>query len=82
LWLTLDAGNFEQIEVNTKTGGVRVGLAAATAFTRTARLRVEQPVHAKPGIYHPTKTLNTERDALVVPLGEELTWIELARNAR
>jgi hypothetical protein len=82
LWLTLDAGEFEQVEVNTKTGAVRLGLAAATAFTRIARLRVEQPVHAKPGIYHPTKTLSTERDALVVPLGEELTWIELARNAR
>src|SRR5579862_410614 len=33
LWLTLDAGTFERIEVNSKTGEVRLGLSGATPFT-------------------------------------------------
>jgi len=77
LWLTLDAGNFETVEVNSKTGSVRVGLAPATPFTRAARLRVEQPAKAKTGVYRPVKTLNSERDAWVVPLGETTTWVDL-----
>ncbi len=77
LWLTLDAGNFETVEVNSKTGSVRVGLAPATPFTRAARLRVEQPAKVKTGLYRPVKTLNSERDAWVVPLGETNTWVDL-----
>ncbi|MGA2855361.1 MAG: DUF5695 domain-containing protein [Candidatus Sulfotelmatobacter sp.] len=80
LWLTLDAGNFETVEVNSKTGSVRVGLAPATPFTRAARLRVEQPAKVKTGVYRPVKTLNSERDAWVVPLGETTTWVDLALN--
>jgi hypothetical protein len=80
LWLTLDAGSFERVEVNSKTGVVRLGLAAATSFTPAARLRVEQPAQVKPGAYRPTKSLNSERDALVVPLGKDITWIELVPN--
>ena len=77
LWLTLDAGTFENIEVNAKTGGVRVGLAGATSFTPLARLRVEEPAHAKSGAYRPAKELPSERGAWVVPLGKETTWLEL-----
>jgi hypothetical protein len=80
LWLRLDSGNFEQIEVNSKTGMVRVGLAAATPFTPVARLHVEQPADVKAGAYRPATPLNTERDALVVPLSNEITWIELRPN--
>jgi len=78
LWLTLDAGTFETVEMNSKTGSVRVGLAPATPFTRTARLHVEQPAKIKSGIYRPERTLHSERDAWVVPLGETTTWIDLA----
>jgi hypothetical protein len=77
LWLTLDAGSFESVEVNSKTGAVRVGFAPATPFTRAARLLVEQPAKVKPGVYRPVKTLNSERDAWVVPLGETTTWVDL-----
>jgi hypothetical protein len=77
LWLTLDAGNFETVEMNSKTGSVRVGLAPATPFTHAARLRVEQPAKVKAGLYRPVKVLNSERDAWVVPLGETTTWIDL-----
>jgi hypothetical protein len=43
LWLTLDAGTFQGIEVNSKTHAVRVGLSASTPSTSKARLRIEQP---------------------------------------
>jgi len=77
LWLTLDAGNFQSVEVNTKTGAVRLGLAAATSFTPSARLRIEQPARVISGVYHPVKTLTSERGAWVVPLGKDVTWVEL-----
>lgn len=82
LWLTLDAGNFERIELNSNDGTVRVGLAPATSSTPTARLRVDQPSRAQAGAYRPTEKLNVERDAFVVPLGKEVTWIELASTSR
>jgi len=78
LWLTLDAGNFENIEVNSKSGVVRVGLDAATPFTPSARLYIERPGQMKSGAYQPVKALASERDAWIVPLGKETTWVELA----
>jgi hypothetical protein len=78
LWLTLDAGEFESVEVNPKTGVVRVGLAAATPFTSSARLRMEQPARAKTGVYQPVAEFKIERGAFVVPLDKRTTWIELA----
>ena len=78
LWLTLDAGKFEAIELDSKTGAVRVGLAPTTQFTPAARLRVEQPAKVDGvGTYHPTKQFQVERDAYVVPLGKATTWVEL-----
>ena len=80
LWLTLDAGKFEQVEVNSKTGEVRVGLSASSEFTPLARLHVEQPSRVKAGDYRPTTHFEVERGAYVVPLGKEITWIELVPN--
>jgi hypothetical protein len=80
LWLTLDAGTFENVEVNSKTGEVRLGFSAATAFTASARLHIEQPGRVKAGTYRPVKTLVSERDDWIVPLAQGITWIELARN--
>jgi hypothetical protein len=77
LWLTLDAGSFEQIEVNSKTGAVRVGLDGATPFTPVARLRVEETARVKTQQYHSAAALKTERGALLVPLAKETTWIDL-----
>jgi Family of unknown function (DUF5695) len=78
LWLILDAGRFEGIEVNTRTGAVRVGLSAATEFTLVARLRIEQPARIKDiGKYHSTQRLKQERDALVIPLDKGVTWVDL-----
>ncbi|HMV83684.1 MAG TPA: DUF5695 domain-containing protein [Blastocatellia bacterium] len=79
LWLTLDAGRFETVELNAKTGAVRVSLASATSETPQARLRIEQP--AKPtgvGSYQPSQPLKQEREAFVIPLKQAMTWIELS----
>ncbi len=79
LWLTLDAGTFESVEVDTRTHTVRVELSAQTPFTPEARLRVEQPAKL-PGVgaYRPTENLVSERDAFTVPLGRRTTWVELS----
>ena len=78
LWLTLDAGQFEKVDVDAKAGTVRIGLAAATQFTKTARLRVEQPAKViGVGKVHAAKELKVEREAYVVPLSGGVTWIEL-----
>ncbi len=78
LWLTLDAGQFESVEVDSKNRAVRVGLSSSTQFTPAARLRIEQPAKLQGvGIYHPAKTLKIEREAYVVPLEKGTTWVEL-----
>ncbi|MFN0123700.1 MAG: DUF5695 domain-containing protein [Blastocatellia bacterium] len=79
LWPTLDAGRFEAVEVNTRTGAVRVGVARATKETPQARLRVEQPARiAGVGKYSPRQTVQQEREAYVIPLKGGVTWIELS----
>lgn len=78
VWLTLDAGAFEAIELNSTTGAVRVGLSAATQFTHAARLRVEQPgKQNSSGTFRPARSFKLERGAYVVPLGAQTTWMEL-----
>jgi hypothetical protein len=78
LWLTLDSGTFDSVELNSKSGAVRVGLSGATKFTPEARLRVEQPAKVTGiGTYHPALTLRLERDVYVVPLKKGITWIDL-----
>ncbi|MFZ0855636.1 MAG: DUF5695 domain-containing protein, partial [Candidatus Acidiferrales bacterium] len=78
LWLTLDAGKFESIEFNSKTGAVRIGFAAATNFTPTAFLHVAQPAKIQGvGAYGPSESFQVARDAYVIPLGKDTTWIEV-----
>jgi uncharacterized protein DUF5695 len=80
LWLTLDSGNFEAVELQPKTGAVRLGFAPATSFTPAARLRIEQPANLGKGIYRLADTYKSERDAWIVPLSDKTTWVELALN--
>src|SRR5262249_29755132 len=78
LWLTLDAGTFESVEVNTRTHAVRVGLSPASQFTPQARLRIEQPSKvAGVGSYHPAAPLKLEHDAYSIPLTRPVTWVEM-----
>jgi hypothetical protein len=43
LWLTLESGLFEAMEIDVKDKTVRLGFSGADPHTRTARLRIEQP---------------------------------------
>ena len=80
LWLTLDAGTFEEVEIDSAKKTVRLGLSPATEYTPNALLRVEQPAEIKGlGKFKPAEKLETERDAFVVKLKPETTWIELCR---
>jgi hypothetical protein len=68
LWLTLDAGQFESLELSGAT--LRVTLAPATPHTPLARLRIEQPAAAQGvGELRPSPAPPSERGAWVVPLG-------------
>lgn len=81
VWLTLDAGQFEEIEVNSRTGAIRVGLSPATEYLRTARLRIEQPAKMINILsYRPANPLKQERGAYVIPLRNTTTWVDLTFN--
>lgn len=81
VWLTLDAGRLIAVEFNSKTGAVRLGLAAANQFTSAAILRIEQPARGRnAGSYHPFQSFKSERGALTVPLSTDTTWVELVAN--
>jgi hypothetical protein len=70
LWLTLDAGTFEAIELAGKT--VSVTLSPGTSATPNARLRIEQPARvAGVGDPAPAGRFALERGAYVVPLRRE-----------
>lgn len=85
LWLTLDAGAFESVEVSPRT--VRVTLALATAHTTDARLRIERPAEgtgASPGVAasgatpRPVQAYPMERGAYLIPLGVGTTQVVLS----
>ena len=79
LWLTLDAGTFESVEVNTRTHAVRVDLSAATPFTPQARLRIEQPAKVSGiGRYRPRQKLTRERGAYTIRLKTSVSRIDLS----
>jgi hypothetical protein len=81
LWLTLDAGKFESVEFNSKTGTIRIGFAAATSLTPKAFLRVAQPAKIQGvGAYRPSESFQVARDAYLIPLGKKTTWIEVTAN--
>ena len=76
LWLTLDVGTFEEVEVS--PDGVRVTLASATEYTPRALLRVEQPGDVEGvGVFGPGEGFEMERGAFVVPLSTGLTEVVL-----
>ena len=76
LWLTLDAGAFEAVELSGAV--VRVTLSPATATVRSARLRVEQPAAIEGvGPIAPAESFPMERGAYVVPLGGGPTVVGL-----
>ena len=81
LWLTLDAGTFERIAINTRSKLVRVMLSRSDRYTPNARLRVQQPAKiARVGAYTPRQNFVNERDAFTIPLGRSATTIELGHR--
>ena len=83
LWLTLDAGRFERVELNPKTGAVQLAFDAADAFTPAARLRVEQPAAVNGvGKYGPAGHFEIERDAYLILLHATPTIVDLAAGRR
>ena len=80
LWLTLDAGTFERVSVNTRSQVVRITLSPADAFTPNARLRVQQPAKVSVGTYAPRQKFVNERDAFTIPLGRAPITIEFSHK--
>lgn len=81
-WLTLGAGKFTSLAFNPKTGTVRVGLAPATPFVSAARLRVEQAARQKSLVsYQVSDSFKAERGDYVVPLGNDITWVQPVASA-
>ena len=78
LWLRLESGTFDSVELDTKGNAVRIALSPATEYTKQARLRVEQPAKVN-GVrkFVPSKDIRVERDAYVIPLEGNTTWVEL-----
>jgi len=82
LWLTLESGMFENVEINTENKTVRLGFADATQHTRTARLCIEQPAKIEGvGVFRPSGNFVKERGAYIVSLKTGTAWVEL-RNSR
>ncbi len=79
LWLTLDAGTFESVEVSRRSHTVRVSLAPAAAYTPQALLHLEQPAKiAGVKTYHPVgQPLPQSRGAYVVGLKTNAVWVTL-----
>jgi hypothetical protein len=74
----LDAGRFESVSLNKRKNLVRVTLGPADAFTRQARLRVQQPAKVTGvGTYVPHRKFVSERDAFLIPLRPSNTVLEL-----
>ncbi len=79
LWLTLDAGKFETLEVAGDI--VRLTLAPATPYTPQARLRVEQPAAVDDvGAIVPAERYTVERGAYVIPLSQAPTHVVLGES--
>ena len=80
LWLTLDAGQFDRIIWNAKSGKLRIGLAPRDRFTPEARLRIDQPAHsAEAGSFRIRELQPRNRGSYVIPLAPAETWVELTR---
>ncbi len=76
LWLTLDSGEFQKLEIDPAAHTVKVDLAPATQFTTVARLRLEQP-YKPAGIVslQLSQPLPIERGAYRVPLESTTTSV-------
>lgn len=82
LWLTLDAGRFYKVVFDDATHVTEVQLAPADAYTKIARLHVEQPAHVDGiGTIVPTEKIVLDRGAYVIPLDSKSVTVHLAPSS-
>ena len=74
LWLTLDAGKFDAVEYDSTTGRATVTLAAATAYTPSALIRIEKTTS---GDQYAVQGYPTVRGAQQIRLGKHPTTVVL-----
>lgn len=79
IWLTLDAGRFQQVNYNPFTGAVQAILAPGNSFTPRALLRVEG-VSISEQLNKQYKKNN--RDAYEIPLGSKVVKIEIIKPGK
>jgi hypothetical protein len=78
LWLTLDSGEFQKIEIDPAARTVKIELGAATPDTTIARLRIEQPYKpAGMASFQLSQRAPTERGAYQVSLKSTATSVEV-----
>ncbi len=78
LWLTLDAGRFEEIRIARDGKSVGIRLAPATEFESKARLRVERVASVgATGKFVPNEQLKVERGAYSIALGGSARRVQL-----
>lgn len=78
LWLTLDAGAFDEVDFHPGTGVVKVTLSSGNLPTKTARLRVAQPAGPEgAGNYKPAEELPLDAGAYTIDLSSGKAAIEL-----
>ena len=78
IWLTLDAGTFNTVSYNTKSGQILVSLDPADSYTPKTYLRIQQPANNKGGVkYKLAGTFSLERGAYVVELSKDKRKIEI-----
>ena len=81
LWLTLDAGRFSSVEINTKKRSVRLLFEPAGNSVKVARLHIERPADNSAS-FDADRMFKKERDALVIPLGKGTSHIQLSEKRR
>jgi hypothetical protein len=78
MYLRLDAGTFDSVIFDEKTGSVKIRLAGATEFCSTARLRVDVPAKiAKIKSYRPDGAFQLDAQAYSIPLEKGVTEVKL-----
>lgn len=77
LWLTLDAGTFECVEIERKAAAITLKLSPATASTKIARLRIEHTKRTSLGEFSPKAAFPMERGAYTIELERKAKDIEL-----
>ncbi len=78
IYLTLEAGTFDSVSYNEKTGSVSVTLSGASEYCTTARLRIDVPAKlAKTRSFRPDGDYKQDALAYSIPLNKGLTEVKL-----